>query len=476
LELNRAFAKLKNCGFHVLQTMQQLLAVLMLSLTGVPHQSHKHHHHHQHHHNTKSNQTHLTGLQLPATNVVATLLDGDWGSLDENLGMHESKRLVTWRKVPTNGYSPSPRTAHASTVIDDSRFYLFGGKTFQNQYLNDLFVLDLNEMQWKFILPQPIRNSLKNSPCPRVAHSFDAVGSNIVLFGGLSDHNKFLNDLHILTTNATCIDAIANVSSCSKVIKNPRRCIDERFADLKTGCCVCGGGWTHQWIRLQVSGSPPSRRQGHATAVIDNSVYLMGGNAGTHSMNDLFSLTIIPVSAQTESEFPNLLQVQWRELRSSGDRPSPKEATRALALGVRILLHGGGTFQKPIPELHWLDTTLLVWSVASTRSSSPPALEAHAMVRVLDDTVAIFGGYDGTVSVSSTFLLQLSDMTWSRPASNGSSPFARCDHTAFAIRGRMYIFGGGDFGDRRGQSSFDAALFNDLHEMQIERDGTSITS
>ena len=70
--------------------------------------------------------------------------------------------------------------------------YVFGGKDDDNNKLNDLWKLDLNTYTWVEIKPV---DGFK--PLERSGHSCDVYDSYMVIFGGIYEITKELNDFHL---------------------------------------------------------------------------------------------------------------------------------------------------------------------------------------------------------------------------------------------------------------------------------------
>ena len=68
---------------------------------------------------------------------------GGWNRKDEYLNdLHEfSFDTNTWKKLDIPGDSPLPFDGHCSVVVG-SRVFVFGGKTNQDEYVRDLFILE----------------------------------------------------------------------------------------------------------------------------------------------------------------------------------------------------------------------------------------------------------------------------------------------------------------------------------------------
>jgi len=88
--------------------------------------------------------------------------------------------------------SPSPRIAHAQTIADDEKLYLFGGRqgiTMEESPLNDLWCFNFTTNEWALI------EAASAPPSPRSFHKLIAVGNILYVFGGCAAKGR-LNDLH----------------------------------------------------------------------------------------------------------------------------------------------------------------------------------------------------------------------------------------------------------------------------------------
>ena len=68
--------------------------------------------------------------------------------------------------------------------------YVFGGKNDDSEKMSDLWVFNIADEMWTELLPSG------EIPFERSGHSMSVIGDNIVVFGGIWDVTKELNDLH----------------------------------------------------------------------------------------------------------------------------------------------------------------------------------------------------------------------------------------------------------------------------------------
>lgn len=89
----------------------------------------------------------------------------------------------------TRGKRPSPRANHGSTIIND-QYFIFGGWTGLD-LLNDCYILNLTSLSWT-----EINSSIK--PSKRAGMTFvNYLDENIIVFGGSTFNANYLNDIWV---------------------------------------------------------------------------------------------------------------------------------------------------------------------------------------------------------------------------------------------------------------------------------------
>ncbi|EGC36354.1 hypothetical protein DICPUDRAFT_77981 [Dictyostelium purpureum] len=132
--------------------------------------------------------------------------------------------------------SPPPRYFHSCSPINN-RVYIFGGYS-GSQLLNDLYILNIESMEW--IQPHP----KGDIPSPRAGHTSAVIGNNryIAVFGGTVEGDP----------------------------SNPNNahCDNELFLfDVETFI----------WTQIKTTGTLPSPRTGHICQAIGSKVFIVGG-------------------------------------------------------------------------------------------------------------------------------------------------------------------------------------------------------
>ncbi|XP_042441528.1 acyl-CoA-binding domain-containing protein 5-like isoform X2 [Zingiber officinale] len=193
--------------------------------------------------------------------------------------------------VETFGKHPRARGGQSTTLID-SKLFMFGGEDRKRNLLNDLYTLDLSTTMWEEI-------ETKNaSPAPRFDHSAAVYADQYILIFGDSSHSICFKDLHLL--------------------------------DLRT----------MEWSRPQTQGAYVTPRGGHASTIVEDNWYIVGGGDN--------------ISGATETIALNISKLVWSITTSVGKRDplasevfvlkiKPKEPTLPRLLQSRAAAAGAAS-------------------------------------------------------------------------------------------------------------------------------------
>jgi hypothetical protein len=173
----------------------------------------------------------------------------------------------------------------------------------------------------------------------------------------------------------------------------------------------------------------------HAISSVAGKLYLIGGHDGSRLRNDT---KVFDPSAGSGGA--------WAELSPSGSIPSVRHYHTAVTIAEKIYLFGGHTNSNPVNELNVFDPQVGSqgeWRALSPAGTAPNARYNHTAV-ALGSKMYVFSGQ------GSTYFKDLwvydpavgSDGTWSKLSPTGSYPIQRVMHSAVALNGKMYVFGG----------------------------------
>ncbi|ESW19030.1 hypothetical protein PHAVU_006G090700 [Phaseolus vulgaris] len=206
-----------------------------------------------------------------------------------------------------------------------------------------------------------------------------------------------------------------------------------------------------QWIAPPVSGQCPKARYEHGAAVVQDKLYIYGGNHNGRYLNDLHVL--------------DLRSWTWSKIEAKAGDESPTTsipcAGHSLIPWGNKLLSVAGHSKDPSESIQVkvLDLQTATWSTLKTFGKAP-ASRGGQSVTLVGGTLVIFGGQDAKRTLlNDLHILDLETMTWDEIDAVGVPPSPRSDHTAAVhVERYLLIFGGGSH----------ATCFNDLHVLDLQ--------
>ncbi|CAN4100803.1 unnamed protein product [Withania somnifera] len=273
----------------------------------------------------------------------------------------------------------------------------------------DVHCYDVLTNKWSRMTP------IGEPPTPRAAHVATAVGTMVVIQGGIGPAGLSAEDLHVLDLTQ----------------QRPR------------------------WHRVVVQGPGPGPRYGHVMALVGQR-YLMaiGGNDGKRPLADVWAL-------DTAAK-----PYEWRKLEPEGEGPPPCMYTTASARSDGLLLLCGGRDANSVPlasayglakhrDGRW------EWAIAPGVSPSPRYQHAAVFVNArLHVSGGALGGGRMVEDSSSIAVLDTAAGVWCDTTSVVTSPRTgrysadaaggdaaveltrRCRHAAVAVGDLIFIYGG----------------------------------
>ncbi|WWC70663.1 uncharacterized protein I206_104614 [Kwoniella pini CBS 10737] len=227
--------------------------------------------------------------------------------------------------VKTKGDAPIPRVGHASAMADRIMI-VWGGDTKVN--VDDpqdegLYILDLRSQEWTSL-------PVQKGPVGRYGHAVCLVEGRFYVFGGQAD-GAFMNDLWMY--------------------------------DIKQL-----SGTTHKWEQIQYTTPAPPRRTGHIFVAGNNGkLYLFGGTDGNYHYNDTWSFDVNTGA--------------WTELSCIGYIPLPREGHAAAIVDDTIYVFGGRDVKgKDLGDLAAFKLSNQRWYMFQNMGPSPTPRSGHAMV------------------------------------------------------------------------------------------------
>ncbi|KAJ3669277.1 hypothetical protein LUZ60_011227 [Juncus effusus] len=211
-----------------------------------------------------------------------------------------------------------------------------------------------------------------------------------------------------------------------------------------------------QWTPLSVSGQNPKSRYQHGAAVVQDKMYIFGGN---HNGRYLSDLQVLDLKSLTWSKVDAKLQ-QTGSSESAIITMAPCAGHSLMSWQNKILSIAGHTKDpSETLSLKEFDPQTGTWSNLRTYGA-PPISRGGQSVTVVGSTLVIFGGEDAKRTLlNDLHILDLESMTWDDIDTIGTPPSPRSDHVAACHAERyLLIFGGGSH----------ATCFNDLHVLDMQ--------
>ncbi|TYI57949.1 hypothetical protein E1A91_D11G318200v1 [Gossypium mustelinum] len=297
----------------------------------------------------------------------------------ESFGAQMAKRKAMWLYPEVSGFNPSERWGH-SACYSNGVVYVFGGCC-GGLHFSDVLMLNLTTMIWKTL------ETTGQGPGPRDSHSVVLVGTKMMVFGGTNGSKK-VNDLHVL-------DLVSK-----------------------------------EWIRAEFQGVAPSPRESHtATLIGEDKVVIFGGSGegGANYLNDLHVL--------------DLRTMRWTSPQVRGHIPVPRDSHSAVAIGNKLVVHGGDCGDRYLGDVDIFDMDTSTWSRLAVQGSLPGVRAGHAAVNI-GAKVFIIGGVGDKHYYNDVWVLDVIACCWTQLDICGQQPQGRFSHTAILAESDIAIYGG----------------------------------
>ncbi|KAM3323874.1 acyl-CoA-binding domain-containing protein 6 isoform X2 [Capsicum chacoense] len=298
-----------------------------------------------------------------------------------------------WMLLSIAGEKPTPRFNHAAAVVGN-KMVVVGGET-GSRLLEDVQVLNFDSFSWttassKLYL-SPTSLPLKIPACK--GHALVQWGKKILLVGGKTDPASDKVSVWAFDTETECWSLLETkgdvpvarsghtVLRASSILilfggedAKRRKLNDLHMFDLKS----------LTWLPLHCTGTGPSPRSNHVSALYDDKLLLIfGGSSKSRTLNDLYTL-----------DFETMA---WSRIRIRGFHPSPRAGCCGVLCGTKWYIAGGGSRKRRHAETLIFDVLKLEWSVAvASPASSITTNKGFSLVLVQHkerDFLVAFGGF-----------------------------------------------------------------------------------
>jgi hypothetical protein len=193
------------------------------------------------------------------------------------------------------------------------------------------------------------------------------------------------------------------------------------------------------WWTTHIEGGP--RRVNHAAVSVGDRIFSFGGYCTGDNYRDRRPIDVFVL---------NTLNLRWSEV----PKPEPgnpnlqfcpfqRYGHTVIAFGDLIYLFGGRNDESACNVLFQFDTTTCQWSIPKVQGDIPAERDGHSAC-VVGAFMYIFGGYEEIIERfgQDVYRLDLRTFAWKLLICRGDPPVQRDFHSATAIHGNMFIFGG----------------------------------
>jgi len=267
-------------------------------------------------------------------------------------------------------------------VSHDSKLWLFGGFGDSKGRFNDLRTFDTKTRRWAL---QEVRGE---GPKPIYLHTSAIYDGRMWVFGGSTGADT--NDLYSMDFNSLSwsrVDSIGAVPSPryghSAVVNGTQMIVvggckqsSQYFKDTYTLDLV-----SKRWRKL---GDVPYELAYHSLLTYNDRVYLYGGYNGVKFGTSLLVL--------------DQINGNWEVVDAKGVAPQPRCGCAAQVVGKHLFVFGGYTKDGHTNEMYKFDMETRTWESVEARDK--PNSRAYLQAAVVNGTMFIFGGYDGSKCVT----------------------------------------------------------------------------
>ncbi|KAK7027367.1 kelch domain-containing protein 3 [Halocaridina rubra] len=209
---------------------------------------------------------------------------------------------------------------------------------------------------------------------------------------------------------------------------------------------------------IELEGGP--QRVNHAAVSVGDKIYSFGGYCTGENYNTIRNMDVHVLDTMT---------YRWKALKIPQRRrvvPFQRYGHTAVAYGSKVYIWGGRNDKKACNILYCFDTYTHKWSVPEVNGHVPEARDGHSAC-IINDFMYIFSGYLEYVEcyTQDVHALNLRTMTWTFIRTSGHPPIYRDFHTATAMDGIMYIWGGREVPSGLYDSPVNEEYGSDLYAM-----------
>ncbi|TYI03019.1 hypothetical protein ES332_A11G308100v1 [Gossypium tomentosum] len=210
-----------------------------------------------------------------------------------------------------------------------------------------------------------------------------------------------------------------------------------------------------QWVSPPIKGQRPKARYEHGAAVVQDKMYISGGNHNGRYLSDLnipWENKLLSIAGHTKDP-SETIQIKafdlqtgtWSILKTYGKAPVSRGGQSVTLVGSTLVIFGGQDAKRTLlNDLHILDLETMTWDDFDAVGVPPSPRSDHAAAVHAERYLLIFGGGSHATCFNDLHVLDLQAMEWSRPTQQGEIPSPRAGHAGVTVGENWFIVGGGD--------------------------------
>jgi hypothetical protein len=184
---------------------------------------------------------------------------------------------------------------------------------------------------------------------------------------------------------------------------------------------------------------PPTARGGHTSVLVEKNLIVQGGTQHKSAgVFEYFSLNPHVLDTETHTWFQPRVAL--------GKGATPRAYHTATRIKTGLFIFGGSTAKKAgesglLGDLVIFDLQRMAWESKDVRGKKPRARFMHS-AELCEGKLIVYGGSDGTKSLSDVSVLDVSTMLWSAPICAGEPPRGLQSHSCTLVGDRLFMVGG----------------------------------
>jgi len=329
--------------------------------------------------------------------------------------MNSRSQRPSWIQIDQS--DNEPRYFHTSTLVDNYIFTFGGAERHQRKRGPDMTIFDVSTYQWK-------KFELKGEPPKaRYGHTACKIQENkVLIYGGeVETDDETTSEILIITLTDSEDEEGIMINWKTKDVQGETRAVYNHVAEVYQGNMYVFGGseskTSHatndlykldleefQWTKCQATGDIPSARSRHRSVIYRDKMFVFGGRSQLDAnlrMNDLFCL--------------DLNNLNWKEVKCTGEIPSPRNGMSLLEYHDTLYLFGGAISEYTcVNELFTfsLKEEKNEWRREKAKNKLPGTRANHSCVPYKNGFFVLGGAdYERKMRLSDIFFLNLSSTT-----------------------------------------------------------------